>query len=211
MASSRETAEKLPCPSFLSGVVKRSSEYADAVYPSPRTHRCPWANGWFSRPMNRHNAPSCVHVPMPHLFPQPSHVVAAYSTTWSSPHAKASLRKPPTPTPPNAAAAPTAAPAARNERLVRALSGISRSPSCVVDCLSCIATCLCKRPSRLAHAMRLSKRRKRIIPTMQRLAHAPFKGKYLQYPLGWYAFVLGFCKNIRQRHPRCQRRSTRAS
>lgn len=39
----------------------------------------------------------------------------------------------------------------------------------------------------------------------------PFKGKYLQYPLGGYAFVLGFCKNIRQRHPRCQRRPTRAS
>lgn len=39
----------------------------------------------------------------------------------------------------------------------------------------------------------------------------PFKGKYLQYPLGGYAFVLGFCKNIRQRHPRYQRRPTRAS
>lgn len=42
-------------------------------------------------------------------------------------------------------------------------------------------------------------------------SRSPFKGKYLQYPLGGYAFVLGFCKNIRQRHPRYQRRPTRAS
>lgn len=80
-----------------------------------------------------HSSPSCVHAPMPHLFPHPSQIVAAYSTTWSSPHAKASSRNPSTPTPPNAAA-PTATPVARNERLVSALSSIRLSPSCVIGC-----------------------------------------------------------------------------
>lgn len=63
-------------------------------------------------------------------------------------------------------------------------------PSCVVDCLSCIATCLCKRPSRLAHACgsrsdasALSPRCKgsRMPPLRENICNTPWEGMHLYW------------------------------